>query len=52
MGTDQDALIFMLVEQLSGRKVLPDVWTSMGETPPMTTRNTPVPVSETPPVAP
>lgn len=26
MGTDEDALIFMLVEQLSGRKVLPDVW--------------------------
>ena len=26
MGTDQDALIFMLVEQLSGRKVLPEVW--------------------------
>jgi hypothetical protein len=26
MGTDQDALIFVLVEQLSGRKVLPDVW--------------------------
>jgi len=26
MGTDQDALIFLLVEQLSGRKVLPEVW--------------------------
>ena len=26
MGTDQDALIFVLVEQLSGRKVLPEVW--------------------------
>lgn len=26
MGTDQDGLIFVLVEQLSGRKVLPDVW--------------------------
>jgi len=26
MGTDQEALIFVLVEQLSGRKVLPDVW--------------------------
>jgi hypothetical protein len=26
MGTDQDALIFMLVEQLSGRKVLPEIW--------------------------
>ena len=26
MGTDQDALIFILVEQLSGRKVLPEVW--------------------------
>ena len=26
MGTDEDDLIFLLVEQLSGRKVLPDVW--------------------------
>ena len=26
MGTDQDALIFVLVEQISGRKVLPEVW--------------------------
>jgi hypothetical protein len=26
MGTDQDQLIFVLVEQLSGRKVLPEVW--------------------------
>lgn len=27
MGTDEDDLIFLLVEQLSGRKVLPDIWT-------------------------
>ncbi len=26
LGTDEDALIFILVEQLSGRKVLPEVW--------------------------
>ena len=32
MGTDQDALIFVLVEQLSGRKVLPEVW-SLPSTP-------------------
>jgi hypothetical protein len=26
MGTDQDELIFVLVESLSGRKVMPEVW--------------------------
>ena len=26
MGTDEDDLIFLLVEQLSGRQVLPEVW--------------------------
>jgi hypothetical protein len=30
MGTDQDALIFLLVEQLSGRKVLPEIWSLPG----------------------
>jgi hypothetical protein len=34
MGTDQDALIFVLVEQLSGRKVLPDVWELPSSSPP------------------
>jgi hypothetical protein len=31
MGTDEDDLIFLLVEQLSGRKVLPEVWGEGGE---------------------
>ena len=30
LGTDEDALIFILVEQLSGRKVLPEVWEGSG----------------------
>jgi hypothetical protein len=34
MGTDQDALIFVLVEQLSGRKVLPEVWQLPSESAP------------------
>lgn len=34
MGTDQDALIFVLVEQLSGRKVLPEVWSLPAATAP------------------
>ena len=40
MGTDQDALIFVLVEQLSGRKVLPEVWSlpSASRLPPRPTR--------------
>ena len=43
MGTDQDALIFVLVEQLSGRKVLPEVWSM-----PLTV-GTPVPPPAAPP---
>ena len=42
MGTDQDALIFVLVEQLSGRKVLPEVWSM-----PLTV-GTPVPPTPAP----
>jgi hypothetical protein len=42
MGTDQDALIFVLVEQLSGRKVLPEVWSL----PPASAPATPVPQSD------
>jgi hypothetical protein len=46
MGTDQDALIFVLVEQLSGRKVLPEVWSM-----PLTV-GTPVPPPAPPAAAP
>ena len=50
MGTDQDALIFVLVEQLSGRKVLPEVWSL----PPASAPATPVAPSDvaTPPSVP
>jgi hypothetical protein len=50
MGTDQDALIFVLVEQLSGRKVLPEVWSLPPASAPVT--STPVPPSETAPSTP
>jgi hypothetical protein len=56
MGTDQDQLIFVLVEQLSGRKVLPEVWSlPSASTPPAAPAEAPppeAPPAEAPPGAP
>jgi hypothetical protein len=52
MGTDQDALIFVLVEQLSGRKVLPEVWSLPQAAPADSAAPTPVAAADPPPPAP
>ena len=49
MGTDQDALIFVLVEQLSGRKVLPEVWSLPPSAPVGSAQPTPAVVDPIPP---
>ena len=41
MGTDQDQLIFVLVEQISGRKVLPEVWSLPSTSAPLAPTPTP-----------
>jgi hypothetical protein len=52
MGTDQDALIFVLVEQLSGRKVLPEVWSLPSASATPAAAATPVPPSDAAPPTP
>jgi hypothetical protein len=52
MGTDQDALIFVLVEQLSGRKVLPEVWSLPQTAPADSAAPTPVAAADPAPTAP